>query len=120
MKESITPNISDLDYLLIQRTLAIRKARKDFWSFCRLLYPTFYKDDRYYLQDLCKTLQAFYEGEIDKQILIINMPPRHGKTFTARLFVLWVFGQDSRTKFMTASYNQILSSLFAQQTRDGI
>jgi predicted phage terminase large subunit-like protein len=84
------------------------------------LYPDFYKVDRHYLRDLCDTLQAFYNGDIDKQILIINMPPRHGKTFTARLFVLWVFGQDSTTKFMTASYNQILSSLFAQQTRDGV
>ena len=48
------------------------------------------------------------------------MPPRHGKTFTARLFVLWMFGQDPRTKIITGSYNQILSGLFAQQTRDGI
>lgn len=53
-------------------------------------------------------------------MLIINMPPRHGKTFTARLFVLWMFGQDPRTKIITGSYNQILSGLFAQQTRDGI
>ncbi len=69
---------------------------------------------------LCQTLQAFYNGSIDKQILIINMPPRHGKTFTARLFVLWMFGQNPRTKIITGSYNQILSGLFAQQTRDGI
>ena len=94
--------------------------RRDFWSFCCLLYPEFYKESRPYLKDLCQTLQAFYDGSIDKQILIINMPPRHGKTFTARLFVLWMFGQDPRTKIITGSYNQILSGLFAQQTRDGI
>ncbi|MFR6272131.1 MAG: phage terminase large subunit [Blautia sp.] len=104
----------------LQEAIAVKKARRDFWSFCCLLYPEFYKESRPYLKDLCQTLQAFYDGSIDKQILIINMPPRHGKTFTARLFVLWMFGQDPRTKIITGSYNQILSGLFAQQTRDGI
>lgn len=109
-----------IEYLKLQEAIAVKKARRDFWSFCCLLYPEFYKESRPYLKDLCQTLQAFYDGSIDKQILIINMPPRHGKTFTARLFVLWMFGQDPRTKIITGSYNQILSGLFAQQTRDGI
>lgn len=109
-----------IEYLMIQRALAIRTARRDFWSFCCLLYPEFYQESRPYLKDLCETLQAFYEDRIKKQILIICMPPRHGKTFTARLFVLWMFGQNPRTKIITGSYNQILSGLFAQQTRDGI
>lgn len=121
MKKSTVPKKeSMIEYLIIQRALAIKKARRDFWSFCCLLYPEFYKENRPYLKDLCQTLQAFYEDQIKKQILIINMPPRHGKTFTARLFVLWVFGQNPRTKIITGSYNQILSGLFAQQTRDGI
>lgn len=121
MKKSIVPDKNTLiEYLLIQRALAVKKARRDFWSFCCLLYPEFYKESRPYLKDLCQTLQGFYEDRIQKQILIINMPPRHGKTFTARLFVLWVFGQSPRTKIITGSYNQILSGLFAQQTRDGI
>lgn len=121
MKKSTVPKKeSMIEYLIIQRALATKKARRDFWSFCCLLYPEFYKENRPYLKDLCQTLQAFYEDRIKKQILIINMPPRHGKTFTARLFVLWVFGQNPRTKIITGSYNQILSGLFAQQTRDGI
>lgn len=118
MKKSTTPD--KIEYIMLQRELAIRKARRSFWHFCQLLYPEFYKDDRLYLKDLCDTLQAFYENRIDQKILVINMPPRHGKTFTARLFVLWMFGQDPKTKIITGSYNQILSSLFAQQTRDGI
>jgi len=118
MKKSTT--LDRVEYAIVQRELAIRKARGDFWLFCQLLYPEFYKDDRLYLKDLCQTLQDFYEDKIDKKILVINMPPRHGKTFTARLFVLWMFGQNPRTKIITGSYNQILSSLFAQQTRDGI
>ncbi|CUH95891.1 hypothetical protein P22_1977 [Propionispora sp. 2/2-37] len=121
MKRSINPkSISLVEYIFVQRALAIKKARTNFWSFCCFLYPEFYKDSRPYLKDLCETLQAFYEDRIDKRILIINMPPRHGKTFTARLFVLWIFGKDPKLKVITGSYNQILSGLFAQQTRDGI
>ena len=121
MRKSTALNRQDIiEYLKLQEALAVKKARRDFWSFCCLLYPEFYKESRPYLKDLCQTLQAFYDGDINKQILIINMPPRHGKTFTARLFVLWMFGQDPRTKIITGSYNQILSGLFAQQTRDGI
>ncbi len=121
MKKSTALNKQEIiEYLKLQEAIAVKKARRDFWSFCCLLYPEFYKESRPYLKDLCQTLQAFYDGSIDKQILIINMPPRHGKTFTARLFVLWMFGQNPRTKIITGSYNQILSGLFAQQTRDGI
>lgn len=121
MRKSTVPKKEALiEYVMLQEALAVKKARRDFWSFCCLLYPEFYKESRPYLKDLCQTLQAFYSGDIDKQILIINMPPRHGKTFTARLFVLWVFGQNPKTKIITGSYNQILSGLFAQQTRDGI
>lgn len=103
MKKSTTLN--RVEYAVVQRELAIRKARKSFWLFCQLLYPEFYKDDRLYLKDLCHTLQDFYEDKIDKKILVINMPPRHGKTFTARLFVLWMFGQNPKTKIITGSYN---------------
>lgn len=121
MRKSTVLNRQDIiEYLKLQEALAVKKARRDFWSFCCLLYPEFYKESRSYLKDLCRTLQSFYSGSIDEQILIINMPPRHGKTFTARLFVLWMFGQNPRTKIITGSYNQILSGLFAQQTRDGI
>lgn len=109
-----------ITFLKVQRELAVRKARRDFWTFCRLLYPDFYQTDRAYLKDFCESLQAFYERRMTEDILIVNMPPRHGKTFTVKNFILWVFGNNPRRKIISASYNQILSSLFAQQTRDGI
>lgn len=30
-----------ITFLKVQRELAVRKARRDFWTFCRLLYPDF-------------------------------------------------------------------------------
>lgn len=101
--------------------LEIRKAlaRKNFFEYCKLKAPDFYMDDRAFLKDLADTLQWFMESE--KKIMVVNMPPRHGKSRTATLFVQWLFGvYGSHIKVMTGSYNEILSSTFAKQVRDTI
>lgn len=96
----------------------IELSKRDFWEYCKFVAPDFYKEDRPFLKDLCESLQAFYES--DKKILVINMPPRHGKSRTATLLVQWLFGQNPRDKVMTGSYNETLSSTFAKQVRDKI
>lgn len=62
-----------LDKKTIQRYAKIELAKRDFFSYCNLKAPDFYKHDRTYLVELCNDLQAFYEG--DDEILIINLPP---------------------------------------------
>ena len=93
-------------------------ARRDFWEFCKLTAPDFYKDDRLYLKDMCYQLQSFYES--DEKVLVINLPPRHGKSRTATLFVEWMFGNNPLMKVMTGSYNETLSTTFAKSVRDTI
>lgn len=93
-------------------------ARRDFWEFCKLIAPDFYKDDRLYLKDMCYQLQSFYES--DEKVLVINLPPRHGKSRTATLFVEWLFGENPLLKVMTGSYNETLSTTFAKSVRDTI
>ena len=93
-------------------------ARRDFWEFCKLKAPDFYREDRAYLKDMCYQLQSFYES--DEKILVINLPPRHGKSRTATLFVEWLFGKNPLLKVMTGSYNETLSTTFAKQVRDTI
>lgn len=93
-------------------------ARRDFWEYCKLMASDFYKDDRLYLKDMCYQLQSFLES--DDKVLVINLPPRHGKSRTATLFTEWLFGKSINYKVMTASYNEILSTTFAKQVRDTI
>ena len=102
--------------LIYQARLAL--ARKDFWEYCKLIAPDFYKEDRAYLKDMCYQLQHFYES--DEKVLVINLPPRHGKSRTATLFVEWLFGENPLLKVMTGSYNETLSTTFAKQVRDAI
>ena len=52
--------------------------------------------------------------------MIISLPPRHGKSRTASLFVEWVLGNDNQQKIMTGSYNELLSTTFAKSVRNSI
>lgn len=93
-------------------------SRRKFWYYAKTKAPDFYKEERAYLKDMCNKLQEFIEG--DKKILVINLPPRHGKSRTATLFVQWLLGKNKKYKIMTGSYNETLSTTFAKQVRDTI
>lgn len=93
-------------------------ARRNFWDYCKIKASDFYKEDRKYLKDFCNRLQEFYFS--DKKVLVVNMPPRHGKSRTIGLFTQWLFGKDKKLKVMTGSYNETLSETFAKSVRDSI
>lgn len=92
-------------------------ARRYFWYYCKLLGKKgFFSNRKEYLKDLCTQLQDFVDS--DKKILVVNMPPRFGKSYTAKLFVQWLLGRNNHLKIMTGSYNELLSSSFAKEVRD--
>lgn len=92
------------------------KARRNFYSYCLLKAPKFYKYE--YTRKLCQTLQDFMTSDYD--ILIVNMPPRAGKSRTIGNLVEWIFGTDKTKKVMTASYNETLSTAFSKSVRNTI
>ena len=57
----------------LQLAAKIELARRNFFEFCHLLMPNFYKRDRKYLVDMCNELQSFVES--DDKLLVINLPP---------------------------------------------
>ena len=101
-------------------------ARKSFWQYCKTLHPTFFKDSRPHLKEICDTLQGIYEGTILKpdgkpyRKLMINIPPRFGKSFTLTNFTEWALGKDNRNKIITVCYNDTLSGRFSKKVRDSI
>lgn len=102
----------------IRRGARLELARREFWEYCKLMAPDFYREDRPHLKKLCSRLQAFCES--DRKVMVINMPPRHGKSRTAVLLSQWLFGRDPSEQIMTGSYNETLSTTFARSVRDGI
>ncbi|MHA0858230.1 hypothetical protein [Paenibacillus sp. CMAA1364] len=107
-----------VDIETIKKYARIELANREFFSFCQAMAPDFYKSERQYLIDLCDEMQEFYESGDD--ILIVNEPPRHGKSRTASMLAQWVFGQDQSAKIMTGSYNETLSTTFSKAVRNGI
>lgn len=101
---------------LLQARLSL--ARKSFFDYCNLMTPKFYKYERQYLVDLCNDMQSFKDD--DNDILIINVPPRHGKSLTATKYTQWLLGYDPTLRIMTGSYNERLSTNFSKQVRNAI
>lgn len=107
-----------VDFTAVKRGAKIELAKRNFFYYCNLKAPDFYKHKRHFLVDLCSQLQEFYES--DDEVLIVNMPPRHGKSRTVGCFVEWILGVNQSEKIMTGSYNETLSTSFSKNVRNTI
>lgn len=108
-----------MDKELIRLWAKIELAKREFFFYCNLMAPDFYKPERKYLVELCNEFQEFIESETE-HVMIVNEPPRHGKSRTASKLVEWVLGRDKTQKIMTGSYNETLSTTFSKGVRDTI
>lgn len=102
----------------IQLGAQIELAKRDFFEYCHLKAPDFYQHNREYLVEMAKDLQEFLDSDDD--VLVINEPPRHGKSRTAGNFVEWVLGINPKLKIMLGSYNETLSTRFSKSVRNTI
>lgn len=94
-------------------------SRRFFWDYCQTTASDFYKPERSFLMMLCDELQNFLSDD-QHDVLVINEPPRHGKSRTGGKFVEWVLGNDQTKKIMTGSYNETLSTTFSKGVRNAI
>lgn len=102
----------------VERGALIELAKHDFFEYCHLMAPDFYSYDRRFLIELADELQEFLSSGDD--VLVINEPPRHGKSRTGGMFVQWVLGNDNNKKIMTGSYNETLSTTFSKSVRNAV
>jgi hypothetical protein len=117
MKAMNSGDLSDKEK--IKLLAKIELSRRSFWHFCKLSVPSFYSDDKPYLKKICNEFQKFYETN-EYDVLIMNMPPRHGKSLTATHLVEYILGRNIHEKIMTASYNKLLSTEFSKSVRNRI
>lgn len=112
----------------IVRGAQLELSKREFWEYCKLKAPDFYKENRVFLKDLCTNFQEFIESE--DEVLILEAPPRHGKSRTAGNFVEWILGKENELKIknktgvepkiMLGSYNETLSTMFSKNVRNSI
>ena len=66
---------------------------------------------------IAEKLEAIERGEIDR--LMINMPPRHGKSeLASRRFPAYFLGRHPEKSIIAASYNSDLATDFGRQVRN--
>lgn len=118
---------SERESLVLLRNQNIEDAKHDFRKYCNLMNPAFFRESRGFQNILCNALQAMYEKTLINEktgkpyeLLIVNLPPGHGKSYTAGMFASWIFGQDVKNQVITVSYNQTLSTRFAKTVREMI
>lgn len=81
----------------------------------RELEPSPYKHN-WHIDCVCEYLQALEAGEIKR--LIINVPPRTGKTLIGNVvFPAWIMGRDAGARFLGISYAHRLSEKIAFKQR---
>ena len=110
-----------------ERELNIEKGRKNFRQYCNLINSDFFKTERSYQNIVCNTLEAMYKKELKNSktqkpydILLLNLPPGFGKSYTASLFATWVLGQNNKNQVITVSYGQDLAISFSKTVRNTI
>jgi predicted phage terminase large subunit-like protein len=92
-----------------------RAARKSLIEFTEYTLPHYVPAAHHEL--IAEKLEAVERGEIDR--LMINMPPRHGKSeLASRRFPAWFLGRHPRKSVIAASYNSDLAGDFGRQVRN--
>lgn len=104
---------------LLKYYARLELARRDFFYYCNAMAEDFYTTDRAFLVDMCREMQDFVEQDENK-VLVVNLPPRTGKSRTSQKLVEWVLGKDKTQKIMTGSYNSTLSTTFSKNVRNTI
>lgn len=92
---------------------------QDFIRYLRWSFKTKY-NSKIILTDshiqICKHLIQVYQGNVKK--LIINMPPRSGKTEIINTFIEWSITKHPQSKYIMTSYSDTLVANSSQQIRD--
>lgn len=97
----------------------IKLAKTDFWYFCKAMDENFFTNNKKYLRDLADELTKFYNTKPDVlDTLIINMPPRTGKTYILELYEVWCKCKNTKSKSIIVCYNELLSLTFSKAVRN--
>lgn len=109
-----------------------KPERWHLWLLCECLQALYERRlTKKLFYDLChaKCVPAWYGDTIDWDRLLedltyvnlmINMPPRHGKSRTLVNFCDWILGRSLNNKIISVSYNTDLASDMSRYVRDGI
>ena len=113
--------------LVLKRLIAIIDAETSMLAFTRLMMPVPGQEEdpdfsRYLPQRfhkvICAALEELEKGEKFRR-LIINLPPRHGKTeLASKKFLAWYVGKNPSKSTIFGTYNDKFSQDIGRAVRD--
>lgn len=103
----------------LESELIRRRCRKDYGEYVKFVNPDFFmtKFHKY----LTNEIQTFLETPTDKamDILLLSVPPRHGKTFTVtETLPSWYLGKNPNAAVIIAGYESSFAEMFSRRNRD--
>lgn len=96
-----------------------RKCRRDYGEYVKLSNPGFYMTT--FHRYLCDQIQEFLEYKSDNamDILLLSVPPRHGKSFTVtETLPAWYLGKHPDYNVILCSYEGTFAESFSRRNRD--
>jgi hypothetical protein len=94
---------------------AIALSKENLIDFCITTDNRF--EPYWHHEELAKALERVERGELKR--LIINMPPRHGKSMlTTEKFPTWYLGRHPEKEVVVAAYSAELAETFGFKSRD--
>lgn len=98
-----------------KRNQDVQNARNSLLGFCEMMQPGF--KNPAHVQLIISKLEAVERGEIKR--LMINMPPRHGKTFViSQTFPAWYLGRNPNKFVIHCAYGQELAEDYGRSVRN--
>lgn len=92
-------------------------AKSHFPSYCKYIYPKYIYAN--HLIEIMKALTDIEKGNLDR--LILNLPPRSGKSLTvSTLFPSWFLTKQPDKRIIFATYESNFASSFGSKVRDNI
>ena len=92
-------------------------AKNHFPTYCQYIYPRYIYAD--HLIEIMKALTDIEQGNLDR--LILNLPPRAGKSLTvSTLFPSWFLTKQPDKRIIFATYESNFASSFGAKVRNNI
>lgn len=96
-------------------SFVLEEARDHLLPFCILMNKDFACPS--HIKLIAQHLEKVERGELKR--LIINMPPRHGKSMlTSEMFPAWFMGRNPHKNIMFSTYNQSFANDFGRKVRN--
>lgn len=92
-------------------------SKNHFPTYCKYIYPKYIYAD--HLIEIMKALTDIEQGKLDR--LILNLPPRSGKSLTvSTLFPSWFLTKQPDKRIIFSTYESNFASSFGAKVRDNI